>query len=79
MTREERDEAFDLGRAHVGRETEKALFVNLTKDSLLGATSIWVPKSAVHSDSECFDAKRNAEGRFVVQRWWARAQGYETE
>lgn len=78
-SQDEADETFNVGRAVVGRETEKALLVNFTAESLIGAKSMWIPKSVVHDDSEAFDATEHAEGDLVVKRWFAIKQGWESE
>lgn len=79
MASNEGAEAFRIGRARATRETPKAIYVSTEAGSVLGARSFWLPKSAVHDDSEVFDAGENAEGELVVQRWLARKEGWETE
>lgn len=51
--------------AHCERETEKAIYVELDDESYR-----WFPKSVIHDDSEVFDAGKNADGKFVVKRWF---------
>jgi len=36
----------------------------------------WIPLSAVHDDSEVFDAKENAEGVLIVEAWLADKRGW---
>lgn len=37
---------------------------------------MWVPKSAIHDDSEVFGALRdNSTGKLVLQAWYAREEG----
>ncbi len=53
------------------RETAKALLVQIGKDAY------WVPKSAIHADSEVYGAMENNEGDLVVELWWAEKEGLE--
>lgn len=48
------------------RESSLALLIKLP-----GGREVWIPKSAIHDDSEVFDGKNNAEGKLVAQDWWA--------
>jgi hypothetical protein len=34
----------------------------------------WVPKKAIHDDSEVYSMK-NSTGTLVVERWWAEKEG----
>lgn len=70
-------EPFVIGAARVTASTAKALKVRLDPSSVLGAQEIWLPKSVVHDDSEVFDD--GGEGELVVQRWFARKEGWESE
>lgn len=53
----------------VENETAKALLVRIE------SKSYWLPKSAIHDDSEVFDGLDNSEGKLVVQQWWAEKEG----
>lgn len=60
-----------MGSATPKRETDKALLVFV--DDL--DDEIWIPKSAIHDDSECYSMKGGA-GDLVVEDWWAEKEGY---
>jgi hypothetical protein len=47
------------------RSTGKALLVNIP-----GVGEAWVPQSAIHDDSEVFNATDGASGDLVVAEWW---------
>ena len=59
-----------VGDAQVIRETDKAILVDVEGDE------VWIPKSALHDDSEVWSEK-NGEGTLVVMAWFARKQGWE--
>ena len=48
-------------------DTAKALLVRIN------GTPYWVPKSAIHEDSEVYEM--NTSGRLIVQQWWAEKEG----
>jgi len=54
--------------------TEKALRVRISEKR-----SIWVPVSAIHDDSEVFDAKDNNYGKLVIMPWFAEQIGVELD
>lgn len=64
---------FRIEKTTATQATERALLVE--SDNL--DAPCWVPKAVVHDDSEVFDAKDNAEGTLVVEKWFARKQGWE--
>jgi oxalate decarboxylase/phosphoglucose isomerase-like protein (cupin superfamily) len=55
----------------VKHETAAAILVE-TDDG----TVCWVPKSAIHDDSECYSLK-SGPGDLIVARWWAEKEGVE--
>lgn len=57
-----------LGEGRVVSETEKAILVELESGD-----ELWIPKSVVHDDSECYEDGH--EGEVVVARWFAEKQG----
>ncbi len=59
-----------LGTAECDTATEKAIHV---KWGMRKALAMWIPLSAVSSDSEVWEAGQS--GRLVVYRWWARLRG----
>lgn len=67
------DEGVDLPNTEVLRETPKAILCKIpvkimSKDSY---REVWVPKSAVHDDSEVYDGNENNFGKLVVKTWFA--------
>lgn len=54
-------------------EADKALLIDIPDAN----DEVWVPKSAIHDDSEVFDNGDNGEGMLVVKAWFARQQGWE--
>lgn len=58
-----------LGYAIVRVETEKAVQFDTKEHGTL-----WVPKRAIHDDSETWDSKNNA-GELVIQEWFAEQRG----
>lgn len=62
-------EPIKLGYARVITTSEKALNV-MTKEH----GTFWIPKKAVHDDSEVWDAKNN-NGELVVKSWFAERKG----
>lgn len=77
--RDRGSESFTLGVGRVVGSSLKALRVKFDETSLLGAREEWIPRSALHDDSEVFDAFNNARGNVVVEAWLARERGWETE
>lgn len=57
-------------QATAKRETPKALLVELED-----GTERWIPKSAIHDDSEVYDSTENATGEIVIHEWFARKEG----
>jgi hypothetical protein len=52
------------------RESDKALLV------VIDEFEVWVPKSLIHDDSECYSMK-SGPGTLIVPTWWARKEGVE--
>ena len=69
---------FAVGAASVIGSSAKALRVRFGADALATGEA-WIPRSVIHDDSEVFDAFNNARGKLVVQRWFARREGWESE
>lgn len=62
------DEAVKLGKATCIGSTKLALKVEV-EFKPGDVRTLWVPKSAVHDDSEVYDEVENSEGQLVVKRW----------
>lgn len=67
------DEGVDLPKTEVLKETTRAILCRipvkvLSKDS---HREVWVPKSAIHDDSEVFDGGENNYGKLVLKTWFA--------
>jgi len=73
------NEPFRLGRAHVIRETDKAVRVSLDRTSLLGEVDFWLPRSVLHDDSEVYGGNEGASGALVVKHWFAKKEGWVCE
>jgi hypothetical protein len=58
-----------LGYAMVRSETELAVMFDTKEHGTL-----WIPKRAIHDDSETWNSKNNA-GELVVQGWFAEQRG----
>ncbi len=54
-------------------ESAKALKVVIKTED--GTREMWVPKSVIHDDSEVYGLPDNAEGKLVLQAWFAREEG----
>ena len=52
------------------RETDAALLIEVAE---LG-DQLWIPKSAVHDDSEVY--QKDDDGKLIVLAWWARKQDW---
>ncbi len=63
----EDDAAVTLGNAVPKKETPEALLVMLTESM----NDLWVPKSCIHDESECYSMK-SGPGALKVLAWWAR-------
>jgi hypothetical protein len=63
----EDDAAVSLGNAVPKTETAAALLVMLTESM----NDLWVPKSCIHDESECYSMK-SGPGVLKVLAWWAR-------
>jgi hypothetical protein len=61
--------AVKLGYAIVRAETELAVMFD-TKEY----GTLWVPKRAIHDDSETWDSKNNT-GELIVHEWFAEKRG----
>ncbi len=67
-----------LGTVKPMRETPAALLVQVTKSETPGLSDgelVWVPKSCVHDDSECFELK-SGPGKLSVVEWFAEEKGW---
>ena len=58
-----------VGEARALRDSGKALLVEVEGEEF------WVPHSAIHADSEIYDAEENGEGELVLERWYAEKEG----
>lgn len=63
-------EGIRLGKAYLKVETDKALLVKLVDEGV----PRWVPKSAIHDDSEVYSMK-SGDGELVVEEWYAEKEG----
>ena len=74
------DAPVELGRAIAEGQTDLALRVRVTTPSIPSLRpndELWIPKSVVHDDSECFGlGKDEREGKIVVKAWWAERNGH---
>lgn len=52
------------------RETEHALLVSVEGEE------VWIPKSVIDEDSECYSMKSGA-GTLIVADWFGRKQGWD--
>lgn len=70
------DDGFDFeGQwVHV-RQTDLAILVRLLDGKRFAQTTMWVPKSVLHDDSEVYDAP-GTSGKLVVKARWAEEKGY---
>lgn len=55
-----------LGQAAPIRETDRALLVQIEDMD----DPVWVPKSCIDEDSECY-SMASGEGELLVHSWWA--------
>ena len=63
-------EGVSMGKARVIGSSEKALRVKCEHGTM------WIPRSAIHDDSEVFDALNNASGELVVEARLAAKEGW---
>ena len=63
--------SFKLDDCKVMKETELALRVEV-RDLL--ESPVWIPKSSIHEDSECYEA--GTYGTLVVFDWFAENRGW---
>lgn len=74
------DDGVELGRAIAEGQTDLALRVRVTKptsSSIKPNDELWIPKSVIHDDSECFGMGRDErEGKLFVKSWWAEKNGH---
>jgi hypothetical protein len=68
------DETYEVDAVCI-RETHLAILVKCDEG---GKKPIerWIPKSAIHDDSEVFNAEENREGLLVVKSWFAKKEGW---
>jgi len=55
----------------VEQETEKAILVNVPE---LTESPVWIPKSGIHADSECY--KADTDGDLMLIDWFASQRGW---
>lgn len=66
-------DSVNLGASERRKVTDKAMLV-FVED--LGE-EVWVPKSAIHDDSEVYDSRyEGEEGDLIVKSWLARDRGW---
>lgn len=67
------DKKVDLPNSEAIRQTVKALFCRIPVKEKGKETirEVWVPKSAIHDDSEVYDLRENNHGKLVVLEWFA--------
>lgn len=70
------DAPYSLGEAECIRESEKGLLVDLIDAGATDDEPVWIPKSAVHDDSEVYDEDENSVGELIVKHWWAEKEGW---
>jgi hypothetical protein len=61
-------ETITIAVEEVLHETAKALLVRVDE------VEVWVPKSLIGEDSECYSQK-SGPGDMIVPEWWARENG----
>lgn len=49
--------------------THKALLV------MIDNKKYWIPRGAIHEDSEVFNDGENNSGKLVAMQWWAEKEG----
>lgn len=64
-------DSHSLGTGRVSVSTDKALLIEI--DDL--DAEVWIPKSAIHSNSEVWKIGQE-EGDVVVHRWFAEKEGW---
>lgn len=65
------DKKVDLPGVEAVRETTKALLCYLPAEKGKPRRELWIPKSAIHDDSEVYDTRENNHGKLVVHEWFA--------
>lgn len=78
------DEKATIKNAKCVYASPKALKVQIPRTGkALGPTKekreVWVPHSAIHDDSEVYNAGDNAEGKLVIAPWLAEQLGVELD
>jgi len=61
---------FSLGQSEIIRETDKALLFETEE-----AGEVWIPKSAIHDDSEIWKDGQDP-GELIVKNWFAEKEGW---
>jgi hypothetical protein len=71
------EEGVDLPKVEAIRETPKALLcrIPLKQKGKETIREVWVPKSAIHDDSEVYDGHDNNHGKLVLHQWFAEKEG----
>ena len=57
---------------------EKVVATKESRDALMvwiDGKSRWIPKSAIHDDSEVYDSDMHNSGKLVAYEWWAEKEG----
>lgn len=65
------DTKVDLPNVEAVRETTRALLCYIPGEKGKPRREVWVPKSAIHDDSEVYDARQNNHGKLVLHEWFA--------
>lgn len=59
--------------------SDKALKVRIPDPKGTTTRHVWVPKSAIHDDSEVYDDRGHSFGKLVVKPWFAEQIGVELD
>jgi|APSaa5957512622_1039677.scaffolds.fasta_scaffold95582_2 hypothetical protein len=75
MSWEREGETFSIDDAYVVKETAKAILVEA--DAFFDEPE-WVPKKAVHEDSEVWEDSEDGGGPgvLIIKRWFADSEGW---
>lgn len=68
------DDKADFPGAEAVRETTKAILCRIPGEKGK-VREMWIPKSAIHDDSEVYDARDNNHGKLVLKSWFAEKEG----
>lgn len=74
------EQPVELGRGIAEGDTPLALRVRIAKPSIPSVRpddQLWIPKSVIHDDSECYGmGKDESRGLVIVKAWWAEKNGH---